>query len=129
MPPAAHLIVGQLGEGVHMNAAVEALIGRLERSLSLTYKATGTSTRPSRTGELFRVRFGDRFFALKLYDDGYFNDLYLYRVLATTKVPVPLVHACDESRDLVGKPWILMDWLEGDHQVTDLRGVGQQVGR
>ena len=62
---------------MHMNAAVEALIRRLERSLPLTYEATETSKRPCRAGDLFRVRFGDRFFALKLYDDGYFNDLYL----------------------------------------------------
>lgn len=112
-----------------MNAAIEVLIRRLERSLSLTYEAAGSSKVPCRAGELFRVRFGDRFFALKLYDDGYFNDLYLYRALATTTIPIPLIHACDQSRDLVGKPWVLMDWLEGNQQITDLRAIGQQVGR
>lgn len=116
----------RIDKDMHMNAA---LIHRLERSLSLTCETTQTSKQPCRAGELFRMRFGDRFFALKLYDYGYFNDLYLYRALAATKVPVPLIHGYDESPDLVGKPWILMDWLEGSHHVTDLRAVGRQVGR
>ncbi len=112
-----------------MNDAVQALIRRLERSLSLTYDAAGSCERPCRAGKLFRVRLGDRLFALKLYEEGYFNDAYLYRALATTPVPVPAIHACDDSRDLVGKPWILMDWVEGDLQTSDLRAVGQQIGR
>jgi hypothetical protein len=112
-----------------MNDAVEALIRRLERSLSLTYDAAGSCEWPCRAGELFRVRLGDQLFALKLYEQGYFNDAYLFRALATTPVPIPLVHAYDDSRDLVGKPWILMDWLQGDQKISDLRAVGQQVGR
>ena len=112
-----------------MNDAVEALIRRLERSLSLTYDAAGSSAWPCRAGELFRVRLGNQHFALKLYEEGYFNDAYLFRALATTPVPVPAIHACDDSRELVGKPWILMDWVEGDLQIKDRRAVGQQVGR
>src|SRR5262245_53524327 len=112
-----------------MNNAVEALIRRLERSLSLTYDAAGSSARPCRVGELFRVRLGDRLFALKLYAEAYLNDAYLSQALATTPVPVPAIHACDDSRELVGKPWILMDWLEGNLQISDRRAVGQQVGR
>jgi hypothetical protein len=61
-----------------MNDAVEALIRRLERSLSLTYDAAGSGARPCRAGELFRVRLGKRHFALKLYEQGYFNDAYLF---------------------------------------------------
>jgi aminoglycoside phosphotransferase (APT) family kinase protein len=114
---------------VQMSAAVESLIGRLERTLSLTYQATETLERPCRAGQLFRVRFGERSFALKFYNEGYFNDVYLHRALAATDVPVPAIHACDESRDLVGKPWVLMDWVEGDNQVTDLRLVARQAGR
>src|SRR5262245_36644017 len=104
-----------------MNDAVEALIRRLERSLSLTYDAAGSGARPCRAGELYRVRLGNRYYALKLYEQGYFNDAYLFRVLATTPVPVPAIHACDDSRELVDKPWILMDWLEGDQKISDRR--------
>jgi Ser/Thr protein kinase RdoA (MazF antagonist) len=112
-----------------MNDAVEVLIRRLERSLSLTYDASGSSAWPCRAGKLFRVRLGNRRFALKLYEQGYFNDAYLFGALATTPVPVPAIHACDGSGELVGKPWILMDWVEGNHQISDRRAVGQQVGR
>lgn len=112
-----------------MNDAVAALIRRLERTLSLTYDAAASSAWPCRAGELFRLRLGDRYFALKLYADGYDNDLYLYRALATMPIPVPTIHAFDDSRVLVDKPWILMDWVEGDRQISDRRAVGEQLGR
>jgi aminoglycoside phosphotransferase (APT) family kinase protein len=112
-----------------MNNAIRALIRRFERSLSLSYEADGSCAQPCRAGELFRVRLGDRLFALKLYDEGYFNNAYFYQALATRPVPVPAIHACGDSGELVGKPWILMDWVEGDQQITDLGAVGKQVGQ
>jgi Ser/Thr protein kinase RdoA (MazF antagonist) len=112
-----------------MNHPIRTLTRRFERSLSLSFEANGSCARPCRTGELFRLRLGDRLFALKLYDEGYFNDAYLYRALATTPVPVPAIYACDDAGEVVGKPWMLMDWVEGDQQITDLRAVGKQVGR
>jgi hypothetical protein len=108
-----------------MNNAIRALIRRFERSLSLSYEADGSCAQPCRAGELFRVRLGDRLFALKLYDEGYFNNAYFYQALATRPVPVPAIHACGDSGELVGKPWILMDWVEGDQQITDLGAVGK----
>jgi aminoglycoside phosphotransferase (APT) family kinase protein len=112
-----------------MNEALRTLIHRLERSLSLAYQADASGPRPCRAGELFRLCFGDRFFALKLYDEGYFNDRYLHRALAVRAVPVPAIHASDDSGDLVGKPWILREWVDGDHQITDRRAVARQVGQ
>ena len=112
-----------------MNHPIRTLIHHFERSLSLSFEANGSCARPCRAGELFRIRLGDRLFALKLYDEGYCNAAYLYRVLATTPVPVPAIYACDDAGEVVGKPWILMDWVEGDQQITDLRAVGKQVGQ
>jgi Phosphotransferase enzyme family len=118
--------LGRLREQT-MNHPIRTLIRRCERSLSLCFEANGSGARPCRTGELFRLRLGDRLFALKLYDEGYFNDAYLYRALAPTPVPVPAIYACDDAGEVVGKPWMLMDWVEGDQQITDLRAVGTQV--
>jgi len=110
-------------------SGIRALIARFERSFSLPYRAEGSGVRPSRSGELFRIQLGDRLFALKLYEDGYFNDLYFYRTLANAGVPIPKLHAHDDAGELVGRPWILMDWLEGNQQISDLHAVGKQVGQ
>lgn len=112
-----------------MNHQIQTLIRRFERAFSLSFEAHRSCPWPSRTGELFRLQLGDRLFALKLYEEGYFNDVYLYQALAAKPVPVPAIYACDSTGAVVGKPWILMDWMEGDQQITDLRSVGKQVGQ
>jgi hypothetical protein len=65
---------------------------RLERSLSLTYDASGSSAWPCRTGELFRVRLGDRHFALKLYEQLLSNNAVVgASIRLSSHTPVRLV--------------------------------------
>src|SRR4051794_23148138 len=101
-----------------MNDAILSLIHGFARALSLPFDPGGSRPWPCRAGQLFRVRLGDRLFALKLYDEGYFNDLYLYRALAGTGIPTPVVHACGPPGDGVDKPWVLMDWVQGNQRIT-----------
>jgi aminoglycoside phosphotransferase (APT) family kinase protein len=112
-----------------MNDALQTLIRRLARALSLPFDPGGSEPWPCRAGQLFRVRLGDRLFALKLYDEGYFNDLYLYRALAGTGIPMPVVHASGPPGDGIDKPWVLMDWVQGNQRITDVGVVGRQIGQ
>jgi aminoglycoside phosphotransferase (APT) family kinase protein len=107
---------------------IDAILRRLADELSLPYDERRTAALPCRAGQLFKVGFGDRLFALKVYDEGYFNDLYLRRALAGTAVPIPAIRACDDTGGELGRPWALMDWVTGNGRISDARDLGKQVG-
>ena len=102
-----------------MNDAVEALIRRLERSLSLTYDAAGSGARPCRAGELFRVRLGNRHFALKLYDPGHGSQTYEFR-------SVVINDKLEAIREFFAPPPVPFGWRL---QVEDYSSAPQQPAR
>jgi len=114
--------------GVEVNGAVLTLLRRLGVELGLPFNPAGSEVRPCRAGQLYRVDLGGRPFALKLYDEGYHNELTFHQAVAGTGIPVARIHACGDAPGEVDRPWILRDWVAGDHHFSDLPAVARQVG-
>jgi aminoglycoside phosphotransferase (APT) family kinase protein len=107
---------------------VLALLRRLGVELGLPFNQAGSEARPCRAGQLYRVDLGGRPFALKLYDEGYHNELLFHEAVAGTGIPVARIHAFGDGPSEVDRPFILRDWLAGDHQFSDVTAVARQVG-
>jgi len=111
-----------------VNGPVLTLLRRLGVDLGLPFNPGGSEARPCRAGQIYRVDLGGRPFALKLYDEGFHNELTFHQAVAGRGIPVARIHAHgDETRE-VDRPWILRDWVSGDHQFNDLPAVARQVG-
>ena len=69
---------------MEVNGAVLTLLRRLGVELGLPFNPAGSEVRPCRAGQLYRVDLGGRPFALKLYDEGYHNELTFHQAVAGT---------------------------------------------
>lgn len=84
-----------------------------------------------RSGDLFRVQIGAHRYALKVYAgeerDGYANERRFLQTLASSDVPVPRVVGNEDGNATV-RPWLMVDWLDGDGDLGDPIAFGRHLG-
>ena len=80
-----------------MNRAVLTVLRRLGAELGLPFNPAGSEACPCRAGQLYRVDLGGQPFALKLYDEGYHNELTFHHAVAGKGIPVARIHACSDA--------------------------------